>query len=99
MNGSDLNLSCQSSGGYPLGSLSWYRLENEKFNLIDNSSIKYPEKYLIESNISMIITPSDNNLTYSCQVRNDYLDSIGQILQTNITLQVACKDFICNFKN
>lgn len=42
----------------------------------------------------MIITPSDNNLTYSCQVRNNYLDSIGQILQTNITLQVACKDFI-----
>jgi hypothetical protein len=94
INGSDLNLSCQSSGGYPLGRLSWYRLENEKFNLIDNSSIRYPEKHFIESNISMIITPSDNNLTYSCQVRNDYLDSIGQTLQTNITLQVACKDFI-----
>jgi hypothetical protein len=41
-----------------------------------------------------MITPLDNNLIYSCQVRNDYLDSIEQILQTNITLQVACKNLI-----
>jgi hypothetical protein len=94
MNGSYLILSCQSFGGYPLGTLSWYRLENGKFNLIDNSSIIFSEKNLIENNISMIITPSDNNLTYSCHAMNDYLNSIGQTLQTNITLKVACKTFI-----
>jgi hypothetical protein len=39
----------------------------------------------------MIITPSDNNVTFSCHVGNDYLYSLGQILQTDITLQVACE--------
>jgi len=94
INGSYLTLSCQSSGGYPFGKLSWYRLENERLNSIDNSSIIFPEKNLVENNISMIIKPSDNNLTFSCQVNNDYLQSIGQILQKNITLHVACKDLI-----
>ena len=30
INGSRLALSCQSSGGYPLGRLSWYRTEKWK---------------------------------------------------------------------
>lgn len=86
INGSYLTLSCQSTGGNPSGKISWYRLENKK----SNSSITIYE----QNNISLIITPADNNQTYSCQVTNDYLESIGKNLQTNITLKVACKDLI-----
>ncbi len=93
INGTYLTLSCQSSGGSPLGKLSWYRLDDDRLNSIDNSSIIFPEKNLVENNISMIIKPSDNNLTFSCQVTNDYLQSIGEVLQNNITLNVACKNF------
>ncbi|CAF1409739.1 unnamed protein product [Adineta steineri] len=91
LNGSYLTLSCQSFGGNPLGRLSWYRLDNEhkRLNLIDNSSIIFQQQNLTINNISMIITPSDNNMTYSCHVTNDYLFSLDQILQTNITVQVA----------
>ncbi|CAF1488244.1 unnamed protein product [Rotaria sordida] len=90
INDSSLTLSCQSFGGYPLGKLSWYRFENESLYLINNSSsiIHYQEN-IIENNITMIIKPSDNNVRFSCHVTNDYLDSLGQILQTNITLHVA----------
>jgi len=93
INGSYLTLSCQSYGGNPLGQLSWYRLENEykRLNLIDNSSNIFHHQNLTENNISMIITPSDNNVTFSCHVTNDYLDSLGETLQKNVTLQVACK--------
>lgn len=79
-NGSYLNLSCQSTGGNPLGEISWYQLEN---NLQINQ----------EKNLSLIIKPTDNNQTYTCQVKNDYLDLIGQVSQRNITLKVACKKF------
>ncbi|CAF1569206.1 unnamed protein product, partial [Adineta ricciae] len=92
INASYLTLSCSSYGGYPLGRLSWYRLErgnNKQFDLIDNSSISYPRQNMTINNISMIVTPSDNNVTFSCQVTNEYLSSIGQTLQTDITLQVA----------
>ncbi|CAF1262149.1 unnamed protein product [Adineta steineri] len=91
LNGSYLTLSCQSFGGNPLGRLSWYRLDNEhkRLSLIDNSSIIFQQQNLTINNISMIITPSDNNMTYSCHVTNDYLFSLDQILQTNITVQVA----------
>ncbi|CAF4627914.1 unnamed protein product [Rotaria sp. Silwood2] len=89
INDSSLTLSCQSYGGHPLGKLSWYRLDNESFHLIDNSSIIFHEENIIENNITIIIKPSDNNAILSCHVTNDYLDSLGQTLQTNITLQVA----------
>jgi hypothetical protein len=56
--------------------------------------MRFPERNLVENNISMIISPAENNRTFSCRVINDYLQSIGQILQKNITLQVACKDWI-----
>lgn len=93
INGSSVNLSCQAYGGYPLGRLFWYRLEseNKKFNLIDNSSIVLHAENKTDSNISMIAKPSDNNVILSCHVTNDYLYLLGQKLQTNITLQVACK--------
>ncbi|CAF4048068.1 unnamed protein product [Rotaria sp. Silwood2] len=89
INDSSLTLSCQSYGGHPLGKLSWYRLDNESFHLIDNSSIIFHEENIIENNITIIIKPSDNNAILSCHVTNDYLDSLGQTLQTTITLQVA----------
>lgn len=93
MNGSSLSLSCQSKGGYPLGRLSWYRLDsNSEFStLIDNSFVVRNQDSLTENNISMIVTPSDNNATLMCQVVNGYLYSLGQRYQTNVTVQVACK--------
>ena len=49
----------------------------------------------------MIVSPADNNATLSCHVINAYLYSLGQRLQTNLTLQVACKKtffvFVCFF--
>ena len=95
INGSYITLQCQSYGGYPLGRLSWHRLENKNklLTLISNSSIVLRQANITESNISMIIEPSDNNVTLSCHVTNDYLDSLERTLQTNITLQVACKLF------
>ncbi|CAF1528193.1 unnamed protein product [Rotaria sp. Silwood1] len=89
INGSLLTLSCQSYGGHPLGKLLWYRLENESLYLIDNSSIILYQENTIENNLTMIIQPSDNNILFSCHITNDYLQSLGQTLQTNITLQVA----------
>jgi len=96
MNGSRLTLSCQSRGGNPLGRISWYRLESgiETLNLIDNSFVVNHQQNSTENNITMLITPSDNNATLSCHVINAYLYSLGQRLQTNITLQVACKFFV-----
>ncbi|UJR14891.1 hypothetical protein I4U23_001875 [Adineta vaga] len=91
LNGSYLTLSCSSYGGNPFGKLSWYRLDNEnkRLDLIDNSSIIYSQQNMTVNNISMIITPSDNNVTFSCHVSNEYLSSLGQTLQTDLTLQVA----------
>ncbi|CAF1114272.1 unnamed protein product [Rotaria sordida] len=91
INGSRLTLSCQSRGGHPLGRLSWYRLENnsEALNLIDNSFVIFYQQNITENNITMIMSPSDNNVTLSCHVTNSYLYSLGQRLQKNITLQVA----------
>ena len=84
-------LSCQTSNGSPMANISWYRLENQQFHLLDNSSSILPDKNLVENNLSLIIRPADNNATYSCQVTNDYLQAIGQIFQSNVTLHVACK--------
>jgi hypothetical protein len=94
INGSRLTLSCQSQGGHPLGRLSWYRFESasETSNLIDNSFVVLNDNNSTENNISMIISPTDNNVTIACHVINAYLYSLGQRLQTNITLQVACKN-------
>ena len=93
INGSRLTLSCQSIGGHPLGRLSWYRMESgsEISNLIDNSFVVLHQQNSTENNITMLISPSDNNATLSCHVINAYLYSLGQRLQTNLTLQVACK--------
>ena len=93
INGSRLTLSCQSQGGHPLGRLSWYRFEsgNEVSNLIDNSFVVLNQNNATENNISMVIAPSDNNVTLACHAINGYLYSLGQRLQTNITLQVACE--------
>lgn len=93
INGSRLTLSCQSRGGHPLGRLSWYRMESgsEISNLIDNSFVILHQQNSTENNITMLISPSDNNATLSCHVINAYLYSLGQRLQTNLTLQVACK--------
>jgi len=95
INGSRLTLSCQSRGGNPLGRLSWHRLESgsDASNLIDNSFVILHQQNATENNITMIISPSDNNAILSCHVINAYLYSLGQRLQTNITLQVACKNF------
>jgi len=95
MNGSRLTLSCQSRGGHPVGRLSWHRLDSgsETSNLIDNSFVVHHQQNSTENNITMMISPSDNNATLSCHVINAYLYSLGQKLQTNITLQVACKNF------
>ena len=90
-NGSSLLLSCQAGNGSPLANISWYRLENQQLDLIDNSSTIIAEKNLAENNLSLIIRPADNNATYSCQVTNDYLQAVGQIFQINVTLHVACK--------
>jgi hypothetical protein len=94
INGSRLTLSCQSRGGHPLGRLSWHRLEsgNDTSNFIDNSFVVLHQQNTTENNITMWISPSDNNATLSCHVVNAYLYSLGQRLQTNITLQVACKN-------
>jgi hypothetical protein len=46
----------------------------------------------------MVISPSDNNATLLCYVMNAYLYSLGQRLQANVTLQVACMNFIYLFK-
>jgi hypothetical protein len=96
INGSRLTLSCQSRGGHPLGRLSWHRFDtgSEISNLIDNSFVVLQQQNATENNVSMIISPSDNNATLSCSVVNAYLYSLGQRLQKNITLQVACKDLI-----
>ena len=93
INGSRLTLSCQSQGGHPLGRLSWYRFESgsDTSNLIDNSFVVLNQNNATENNISMVIAPSDNNVTLACHAINAYLYSLGQRLQTNITLQVACK--------
>lgn len=93
INGSRLSLSCQSRGGHPLGRLSWYRLENgtDTGNLIDNSFVVLYQQNMTENNLTMIISPADNNVALSCHVTNTYLYSLGQRLQDNITLQVACK--------
>lgn len=93
LNGSYLTLSCYAHGGHPPSRLTWHRLEADKqqWILTDNSSIVLQERNLTVNNVSMNIAPSDNNATYSCQVVNSYLDSLGQRLRTNITLQVACK--------
>ena len=101
INGSRLTLSCQSRDGHPLGRLSWHRFESansETSNLIDNSFVILQQQNATENNVSMIISPSDNNATLSCHVVNAYLYSLGQRLQTNITLQVACKNFYFIFK-
>ncbi|CAM4919915.1 unnamed protein product [Rotaria socialis] len=91
VNGSSLSLACQTYGGQPLGTLSWYRLDhgNEPSYLIDNSSIIHHDENFTESNISLFVKPSDNNSTLSCHVTNEYLDSLRKTLETNITLQVA----------
>ncbi|CAF3700945.1 unnamed protein product [Rotaria socialis] len=91
INGSRLTLSCQSSGGHPLGRLSWYRIEvgSDTLNLIDNSFVVLYQQNITQNNITMIISPSDNNVRLSCHVTNSYLYSLGQRLQNNITLQVA----------
>lgn len=101
MNGSRLTLSCQTRGGHPLGRLSWYRLESgsDISNLIDNSFVVLHQQNTTENNITMLISPSDNNATLSCHVINAYLYSLGQRLQTNITLQVACKNADCFFRS
>ena len=94
MNGSRLTLSCQTRGGHPLGRLSWYRSENGNATsyLIDNSFVVLHQQNATENNMTMSVTPSDNNTTLSCHVMNGYLYSLGQKLETNITLQVACKN-------
>ena len=94
INGSRLTLSCQSRSGHPLGRLSWHRSEsgNDTNYLIDNSFVVLHQQNTTENNITMILSPSDNNATLSCHVVNAYLYSLGQRLQTNITLQVACKN-------
>lgn len=93
MNGSRLTLSCQSFGGYPLGRLSWYRMEsnNDTAYLIDNSFVVLNQNNLTENNMTLMISPKDNNVTLSCHVVNGYLYSLGKRLQSNVTLQVACK--------
>ena len=94
---SHLTLSCQSHGGYPLGRISWYRLENgtDVPTLIDNSFLINEHQNATENNITMIVSPSENNVTFLCDVTNSYLYSLGQQLQTNITLQVVCMNFYC----
>ena len=87
INGTSISLSCQSSGGYPLGRLFWYRNRT----LIDQSYLTVDHENLTQNNISMIVTADDNNAVYECHVTNDYLKSTGSIMQTNITLNVACK--------
>ena len=96
INGSRLTLSCQTRGGHPLGRLSWHRIEsgNDTSTLIDNSFVVLPQQNVTENNITMLVTPTDNGATLSCHVVNAYLYSLGQRLQTNITLQVACKSFV-----
>ena len=64
---------------------------SEISNLIDNSFVILHQQNSTENNITMLISPSDNNATLSCHVINAYLYSLGQRLQTNLTLQVACK--------
>lgn len=93
INGSRLSLSCQSKGGYPLGRLSWYRLESntDSLNLIDNSFVVRHQEELTENNLTMIVSPTDNNVTLICQVSNSYLYSLGQRYQSNITVEVACE--------
>lgn len=91
INGSRLTLSCQTRDGHPLGRLSWYRSEhgNDTSYLIDNSFVVLHQQNATENNMTMLISPADNNATLSCHVVNAYLYSLGQKLQTNITLQVA----------
>ncbi|CAF1198899.1 unnamed protein product [Adineta steineri] len=91
INGSRLTLSCQTRDGNPLGRLSWHRYDSgsDTSKLIDNSFVILNQQNATENNITMIISPSDNNATLSCNVINAYLYSLGQKLQTNLTLQVA----------
>lgn len=93
INGSRLALSCQSSGGYPLGRLSWYRTEsgNDTGYLIDNSFVILNQNNLTENNLTLIISPKDNNVTLSCHVVNGYLYALGKRLNSSVTLQVACE--------
>ena len=93
MNGSHLTLSCQTHGGQPVARVSWYRSEtrNRTVTLIDESFAVANQNGTVENNISLIISPADNHVTLSCHAINDYLSSLGQTLQSNVTLQVACE--------
>ena len=91
LNGSSISLSCQSSGGYPSGQLHWYRWENSQKQLLNDSLTMLHEQNVTENNISMIVSPSENNVTLSCQVINEYLRSTGDALQSNVNLKVACE--------
>lgn len=91
LNGSSISLSCHSSGGYPPGQLLWYRWENDQKNLLDDSFTLLDEHNMTENNISVIVSPSENNITLSCRVTNEYLRSTGDILQSNVNLKVACE--------
>jgi len=81
-NGSYVTLSCRSYRGHPQGVLTWNQM---------NSSAEIRGNDFVESNLTIVLQPSDNNQTHSCRVNNDYLESIGEIRQTNITLTVDCK--------
>ena len=59
--------------------------------LIDNSFVILNQNNLTENNLTMIISPKDNNVTLSCHVVNGYLYALGKQLNSSVTLQVACK--------